>query len=480
MASTARHFGISRRSWANSLMRYNSQVSTNAKAVSSEGKNSFYPPIKPKYPPGRWGGMEPSYAWLWHKQEEESLAIPDVQKRTAALCNKEKKQLVMKVRDIRPGTLEFKKYITKTHVLSGLPDIYSSSLDSALLDKMTSRLSSLVCDLIVFETDQMLRRGFLKKFKMAGDQHQCEMAHGLFRSIINHLAAQLAAHFPHLLTMQFDEKVTLSAFWDRHGISRTRTRMIHPDYFEFQTVGDTCITSTTTADFLLRAEKPLPEFVSRDAASSMREIPKLKYSPLVYGQKYQVKEKRHLEAGHVWGDPCEFGSLAVLNTVWSRRVADKFGQNHALEAQLGHGIGTSFVWLAAQAYNQGFNTLIDVTYPLTTQMILTDGQTWQFMTYQLNTLQLWKDEEANDLINLCWVDPQTKLFEHVEGSKVYGFNTEVLKQLIACLALAPRDRPYNLRPTLPSSAVNPRDREVLIPLKKEEVTVTEEEKYIIE
>ncbi|KAL8582331.1 hypothetical protein ACOMHN_037088 [Nucella lapillus] len=475
MAATVRCVGL-RRSWAFIPVRCNSQVSTEAACVSNEGTGSLYPPIKPKYPPGRWGGMERSYAWLWHKHQEENLAIPDLQKRIAALCEKEKKQLVMKVKDIRPGTLDFKTYVTKTHMLTGLPDIYKG-LDSPLLEELTTKMSPLVCDLIAMETDLTMKRGFLKKFRKAADQHQSEMTHGLLRSIIIHLTAQLAAHFPHLLQMQYDEKVTLSAFWDRDGIERTRRRLIRPDYYKFETVNDVCVTSTTTADFVFRAEKPLPEFVCREAASSMGEIPKLKYSPVVFGQKYEIKGKRQLEAGHVWGDPCEFGSLAVLNTVWSQHAAVKYGPSHAQQAQLGQGVGAAFVWLAAQAHNQGFNTLVDLTYPLTTQTILTDGQTWQFLAYQLNTLQLWKDDGANDLVNLCWADPPAKLFEEVDGGQVHGFNPEVLKQLIACLALAPEDRAYSLRPTLPASAAEAKE---YIPLKREVVEVVEEEKYEIE
>lgn len=426
--------------------------------------------------------MEPSYAWLWHKDQEESLAIPCVKKRIAALCEKEKNQLVMRVKDVRPRCLDFKKYITKTHMLPGLPDVYSKSVDSSLLDELTSKMSPLVCDLIALETDQMLRRGFLKKFKKAGDQHQREMTQGLLRSIIVHLTSQLASHFPHLLEMQYDENVSLSAFWDRDGIERTRRRMVRPDYFRFETVQDVTVTSSTTADFVLRAEKPLPEFVSREVAPSVGEVPKLKYNPVVYGQKYEVKGKRHSEAGHVWGDPCEFGCLAVLNTVWTYHVAAKYGATHAQEAQLGQGIGAAFVWLAAQAHNQGFNTLIDMTYPLTTQAILTDGQTWQFLAYQLNTLQLWKDESANDLVNLCWVDRPAKLYEEVKGGQVEGFNPQVLKQLIACLAVAPADRSYDLKPTLPPSSADARDRQEFIPLKTSvvEEVVVEEEKYEVE
>ena len=67
-----------------------------------------------------------------------------------------------------------------------------------------------------------------------------------------------------------------------------------------------------------------------------------------------------LLAGHVWGDPCEFGVVSVLNTAWSQPAADKYGGQHAQEARLGQGLSASFVWLAAQAHNQGQGQLSGV------------------------------------------------------------------------------------------------------------------------
>jgi hypothetical protein len=58
-------------------------------------------------------------------------------------------------------------------------------------------------------------------------------------------------------------------------------------------------------------------------------------------------------AGHVWGDPCEYGLLSVLNTVWLNFVAGKYGPKYAAEAGLAQALTSSFVWLAAQAHNQG-------------------------------------------------------------------------------------------------------------------------------
>lgn len=121
-----------------------------------------------------------------------------------------------------------------------------------------------------------------------------------------------------------------------------------------------------------------------------------------------------------------------------------------------------------------------MTYPLTTQTVLTDGQHWQFLAYQLNTMELWKDNEGNHCANLCWVSDEAKLYAEVVEGKVHGFNPDVLRQLIAFLALAPAERPYDLRPTLPPTGDEPKVREQYIPVKTEEVIVVEEEKYIVE
>lgn len=66
-----------------------------------------------------------------------------------------------------------------------------------------------------------------------------------------------------------------------------------------------------------------------------------------------------ISAGHVYGDPCEFGLLSINETLWSRKLTKAYGEQHAKDNRLCQGIGSSFVWLVAQAYNQGENICID-------------------------------------------------------------------------------------------------------------------------
>jgi hypothetical protein len=202
--------------------------------------------------------MDPSYAWLWHKSKEESLAIPDVTGRVKAMCEKQLRQLTLLVKDPRPRVLDYKKYMTKTCLISGLPDLYKNS-SSQQLDEITSNLAPLVCDLIVMETEQLQRKNFLKKFKMHGDQHQQVLSQCLLRSLLMNLMPQLSSHFPHLSDVQYDENANVSVLWDRHGIKRNRRQMVKPDYYKWTVVHDQRVAAQTLLDFVLRSDKPLPE-----------------------------------------------------------------------------------------------------------------------------------------------------------------------------------------------------------------------------
>lgn len=81
-------------------------------------------------------------------------------------------------------------------------------------------------------------------------------------------------------------------------------------------------------------------------------------------------------------------------------------------------------------------------------MIITDGQFYSFFAYQLNTLELWKDDDANPLRNLCWHQENMKLFEDIQDGQLVDFNENVLKQVIKFFINQPCKRDCTLRPYL--------------------------------
>jgi small subunit ribosomal protein S30 len=101
----------------------------------------------------------------------------------------------------------------------------------------------------------------------------------------------------------------------------------------------------------------------------------------------------------------------------------------------------------------GFSTFNELTYPLTTQTVITDGKWWSFFVYQLNTVLLHNAHiEDNPKRNICWITKPMKLFDKIENEKVHGLNEELLKTLIKFYANAPEERSgINLKPYLGES-----------------------------
>lgn len=90
----------------------------------------------------------------------------------------------------------------------------------------------------------------------------------------------------------------------------------------------------------------------------------------------------------------------------------------------------NFAYLNAVANVHGFSTYSELTYPLTNQTIITDGQNWSFYVYQMNSHTFHSDLPNTGKQNLCWSINNVKLFESYEDGKFEGVNDEVIKRLI--------------------------------------------------
>ena len=109
-----------------------------------------------------------------------------------------------------------------------------------------------------------------------------------------------------------------------------------------------------------------------------------------------------------------------------------------------------FLSLGIFLYLKGFFQWKDVTYPFVNQVLVTDGQWFRFLVYQLNTLHLWKDDECHPTRNILWASPRMKLYDAIEDGQVKGLNDNALRQFLQCLAVKPQDRGVDLRPYLPN------------------------------
>ncbi|ESP00589.1 hypothetical protein LOTGIDRAFT_98700, partial [Lottia gigantea] len=122
----------------------------------------------------------------------------------------------------------------------------------------------------------------------------------------------------------------------------------------------------------------------------------------------------------------------------------KFSSEVIEDMKLGFAVANSFTWLLGQAYYQGFHHLCDITYPLATQTVLTDGKAFSFYAYQLNTIELGKQNNCNPYQNICWHKKEQNLYEKVEDGKVIGLNDNVCELILKVLLRKTQNRGINM------------------------------------
>lgn len=96
----------------------------------------------------------------------------------------------------------------------------------------------------------------------------------------------------------------------------------------------------------------------------------------------------------------------------------------------GMGLMSSFAWLNAFANHHGFTPYQELEYPFTCQSVVTDGQYWTFIVYQLNGHSFHSDLNPNPVKNICWSSGEMKLFDECKDGQLTNVNDEVISTLI--------------------------------------------------
>ncbi|XP_013389903.1 28S ribosomal protein S30, mitochondrial [Lingula anatina] len=419
-----------------------------------QGDVAEYPPIKERFPPGKWGCIPDRKAWVMYEKGKDLLDIPHVAERLEELCSKEQVivyQLPLWQRE--HGLVEFFQYITKTHLVKGeLPDIYGSiEVD----DETFNFIKPLVLEVILQEKAQVVQYGRPHQpiKHRTPLQERIKREEESIRQIVNVIRTSLCRKKPHLMKLLQDKKVRIEAYWLRSGYEAIEdngyfnTGFKHPKGFD-QVTKALKFQSSHTANVVLTAEQPLPEFISKEDPLCTEEIPQFRYNPMTVGQHTAPSKPRFVPGYHL-GQACEFAYLTI-NT--PGREIDEASLPHPDDMKtitLQAGIGISFSQLLAKAHYLGFSMYHNLTYPLTCQTIVGDGRRFSFFAYQLNTLEQWKSDEVIPQRNICWALDELALYDTVEDGEVKGFNDEVLKTLIKCFLIEPEEREFNLRPYLP-------------------------------
>jgi len=146
------------RIWLPTGRQYNSALAATAHSSSQLEIQTVatveYPPVKPQYPSGRWGNLNPTSAWHLQRLTDSLRKIPSVKRRLDTLAGDKNKVLwVVEPFDKRPNNLAFKQYLTKTHVVHGLPPIY----DNVNVDEVYDEVKEALPEIITQELDHVYK-----------------------------------------------------------------------------------------------------------------------------------------------------------------------------------------------------------------------------------------------------------------------------------------------------------------------------------
>ncbi|XP_055913810.1 28S ribosomal protein S30, mitochondrial [Eupeodes corollae] len=292
-----------------------------------------------------------------------------------------------------------------------------------------------------------------QKDKMLGQM----LVENLNRTLINSLGADAG----HLSEVEIDLNPRHEAFWAVGGVNPSKNVVESRRGCKWQKDNldipvDRLVQYTGEPYLAIRHSLPLAPIKSIQESTSeelAKQIPIYKFDARTLGYKTSYRHATNIP-GYWPGSSSGFGIISFQPRDHLVVRNSKFGPEDFQEVLHAQGIQSSFGWLLAQANYNGFNTYNDLTYPMTTQTVITNGKQWSFYRYQLNTTLIHSNHvHDNPKVNFCWGSKEMSLFQEIDASgKCIGFNEDVARHLIELYLNAPVEPNSELQPNLSPEA----------------------------
>ncbi|EDV21282.1 uncharacterized protein TRIADDRAFT_60151 [Trichoplax adhaerens] len=270
-------------------------------------------------------------------------------------------------------------WLTKSVLQEGMPEVYDESVTEATLKRLSSYLHKSILQAKLFQIESN-HRSKAEPF-----------AQGLLQDIMRIFWSinPLDEH-PYMSKASLAYRPTIAAYWTR-------------DFEMFQ------IEDRPT--YVLRCKFPLGKF----AEPKIEQLRPAKYLPV--GDLGLFKRHVHLDSfpGYKIGNPLPY--------IHTQIIIDR--KSYKSEQTIARGIISSFAQLAAHAQNKDGKLGQSLKHPLCCQTIITNGQQFTFMCYQLNTLKTNNIEKG--LVNMAWASDTMDLFSSYNGE--IDINEKCLKYI---------------------------------------------------
>lgn len=220
---------------------------------------SLYPPIKPKFPPGKWKRLDEESAWKINDLSHTVLQFTKAKQRLDFLAGDTSRTLwLIEALTSRPNNTEFQKLITKTEVLSNEPNIDISN------NELVEKLSQLSASLNVDYSD-LLIQGINKILPQDCEDVERWNMHKFVGNLLRSSVSLLSSSNEHLRRCEIDQNVRVESFWRVTGFEGDEKNCEGtwdlPKTVEKTDAGIIQFQYRHMADYQIRTENPLPEVI---------------------------------------------------------------------------------------------------------------------------------------------------------------------------------------------------------------------------
>ncbi|XP_034547725.1 39S ribosomal protein S30, mitochondrial [Notolabrus celidotus] len=374
----------------------------------------------------------------------QKICASAVDEKLSLLTRIQRKKFVVYPQTFARNADRWYQHFTKTAYIPGLPEKFnlgapdeSKGVESSTPAAAQSTVPGIGNDAFA-DTRSLVTRVILqeqwhmKKRKPFLSRAQEQMVGPVLRNLATGLNHGLAKYNPLFLlsSLDFDQKVHF--YWRRgQRIIPKGHRKGRQEPTRFQ-IDDQPISQ-------IRITQQLPQFVPIEA-SYTAEVPEITLSPHLMPM-FKRQYDNNIFTGSKLPDPACYGhtQFHMVPDQYHRDRMARMKQSDQVEVFLrANALASLFAWTGAQAMYQGFWNNEDVTRPFVSQAVISDGKFFSFFCYQLNTLALSVEVNANNpRKNLLWGTESLQLYESVQDGEVVGLNDDVIKLLVQFLLNQP-------------------------------------------
>ena len=321
--------------------------------------------------------------------------------------------------------------MTRTNLIHGLPDLYDKMDVSQVRDVARDHILDAVA--LSYGESGLRKRGRLTRsdfevmpYHLIPDVVRCE---GLLMDLTNIAIKACARHAPHLIESQVDMQPEVQSYWYLREMDLPNKSLKYIVPGNFFPHSNTAVQFQDLAVVNIRSRHPLESVLSQeDEAVVTESFTPTKRNPAQDG--FLFKRRRPTTHAGFWPETDDFDfpflSIYPLHVLKFRSYMAGRDLSDTESAINAMGLMYSFAWCNSMAFYHGFSPYDELTYPFTTQTICTDGQTWNFTVYQLNTHSFHGDLLQPTKSNICWTSGPMKLFERIENGKLVGVDESVM------------------------------------------------------